>query len=223
MPRYERPIATVDAALFTLVDAGLRLALTRRDREPYKGQLALFGGYVHTGADDDTAATARRILRDKAGITLSYLEQLFTFSGKVRDPRGWSLSVAYYALVRPDELRSADATPIELVPVDRVPALPFDHNRIVDAALARLRGKSTYSSLPAFLLPPTFTLTQLQDVYERVLGHALDKSSFRRKIESQGVITPVEAMVRGGRHRPAQLYRLSDRRLAEFDRLIGTA
>lgn len=223
MPRYERPIATVDTALFTLVDGGLRLALTRRERDPYKGQRALFGGYVHTDTDDDTAATARRILRDKGGIAISYLEQLFTFSGKVRDPRGWSLSVAYYALVQPDELRSDHGTPSELVPVERVPALPFDHNRIVEAALARLRGKSTYSSLPAFLLPPTFTLTQLQEVYERVLGHALDKSSFRRKIEVQGVITPVEAMVRGGRHRPAQLYRLSDRKLAEFDRLIGTA
>ncbi|HJQ58984.1 MAG TPA: NUDIX hydrolase [Vineibacter sp.] len=223
MPRFERPIATVDAALFTLVDGGLRLALGQRDREPYKGQLALFGGYVFTDADEDTAATARRILRDKAGIALSYLEQLYTFSGKVRDPRGWSLSVAYYALVQPDDLRSSGARPVELVPVERVPALPFDHNRIVEAALARLRGKATYSSLPAFLLPPTFTLTQLQEVYERVLGQALDKSSFRRKIEAQGVITPAEAMTRGGRHRPAQLYRLSDRNLAEFDRLIGMA
>ena len=77
-------------------------------------------------------------------------------------------------------------------------------------------------SLSSFLLPRTFTLPQLQEVYERVLGHALDKSSFRRKIEVQGVITAVEQMVRGGRHRPAQLYRLSDRGLSEFDRLIGT-
>lgn len=223
MPRYERPIATVDAALFTLVDGGLTLALTRREREPYKDQLALFGGYVHTDEDEDTAATARRILREKGGIALSYLEQLYTFSGKVRDPRGWSLSVAYYALVRPHELQSGDARQIELISIGKVPALPFDHNRIVELALARLRGKASYSSLPAFLLPPTFTLSQLQDVYERVLGHALDKSSFRRKIESQGVITPVEQMVRGGRHRPAQLYRLSDRHLAEFDRLISTA
>ena len=222
MPRYERPIATVDAALFTLAEAGLSLALVRRDREPYKGQFALFGGYVHTAEDEDTSATARRILRDKGGIAVSYLEQLYTFSGKVRDPRGWSLSVAYYALVPAHELQSTDAALIELVPIERVPALPFDHNRIVDFALARLRGKSTYSSLPAFLLPRTFTLPQLQEVYERVLGQALDKSSFRRKIEVQGVITPVEQMVRGGRHRPAQLYRLSDRRLAEFDRLIGT-
>jgi hypothetical protein len=107
------------------------------------------------------------------------------------------------------------------VAADRVPALPFDHNAIVAAALARLRGKASYSSLPAFLLPRTFTLSQLQDVYERVLGQTLDKSSFRRKIEAQGMITPVDEMVRGGRHRPAQLYRLNDRTLTEFDRLIS--
>jgi 8-oxo-dGTP diphosphatase len=219
MPSYQRPIATVDAALFTLLDGALHLALARRERELYQGQLALFGGYVHTREDEDTAATAGRILRDKGGIAVSYLEQLYTFSGKVRDPRGWSLSVAYYALVPADVLRTGRG--IELVPAARVPALPFDHNRIVDVALARLRGKATYSSLPAFLLPRTFTLPQLQEVYEHVLGHALDKSSFRRKIEAQGVIVPVDEMVRGGRHRPAQLYRLNDRRLAEFDRLIG--
>jgi hypothetical protein len=218
MPRYERPIATVDAALFVLLDGGLNLVLGRREREPYRGQLALFGGYVHTGADEDTAATARRILSQKGGMTLSYLEQLYTFSGRVRDPRGWSLSVAYYALV--DEA-ALDRSQVELVAADRVPALPFDHNAIVAAALARLRGKASYSSLPAFLLPRTFTLSQLQDVYERVLGQTLDKSSFRRKIEAQGMVTPVDEMVRGGRHRPAQLYRLNDRTLTEFDRLIS--
>jgi 8-oxo-dGTP diphosphatase len=218
MPRYERPIATVDAALFVLLDGGLNLVLGRREREPYRGQLALFGGYVHTGADEDTAATARRILSQKGGMTLSYLEQLYTFSGRVRDPRGWSLSVAYYALV--DEAALVRSQ-VELVAVDRVPALPFDHNAIVAAALARLRGKASYSSLPAFLLPRTFTLSQLQDVYERVLGQTLDKSSFRRKIEAQGMVTPVDEMVRGGRHRPAQLYRLNDRTLTEFDRLIS--
>lgn len=219
MVKYERPISTVDAALFVLLDGGLNVALVRRDREPYRGQLALIGGYVHTEEDEDTGATARRILSEKGGIAIAYLEQLYTFSGKVRDPRGWSLSVAYYALVGEQAL---DRAQVELVPVEHLPALPFDHNAIVEAALARLRGKASYSSLPAFLLPRTFTLPQLQDVYERVLGQALDKSSFRRKIEAQGVVTPVEEMVRGGRHRPAQLYRLSDRKLMEFDRLIGT-
>lgn len=219
MAKHERPIATVDVALFTLLDDGLHVALGRRERDPYRGQLALFGGYVHTEQDEDTGATARRILSEKGGVTISYVEQLYTFSGKVRDPRGWSLSVAYYALVAAEALQAA---PVDLVPVVRLPALPFDHNAIVAAALGRLRGKASYSSLPAFLLPRAFTLSQLQDVYERVLGHALDKSSFRRKIEAQGIVTPVEDMVRGGRHRPAQLYRLNDRKLTEFDRLIST-
>jgi len=216
---FPRPIATVDVALFTLREGALCVLLARRDREPYAGQLALPGGFVHVDEDADTAATAARVLAQKAGVARPYLEQLYTFSGKVRDPRGWSIAVAYYALV-PETRLGAPAAGVELVHVDRLPALPFDHERIVATALYRLRGKSTYSALPAYLLPDQFTIQELHQVYQQVIGVRLDKASFRRKIEDQEIVEPVAGERRGGAHRPAQLYRLRTDRKVEFERKI---
>jgi ADP-ribose pyrophosphatase YjhB (NUDIX family) len=221
---FPRPIATVDVALFTLSDGALAVLLARREREPYAGQLALPGGFVHVDEDDDTAQTAARVLAQKVGVARPYLEQLYTFSGKVRDPRGWSLAVAYYALLPQARLAAALAGEgglgVSLVPVDRLPALPFDHARIIAAALARLRGKSTYSALPAYLLPEQFTIQELHQVYQQVMGVRLDKASFRRKIEDQEIVEPIAGERRGGAHRPAQLYRLRTDRKLEFERKI---
>ena len=219
MDDFPRPIATVDVALFTLREGALCVLLARRDREPYAGQLALPGGFVHVDEDADTAATAARVLAQKAGVARPYLEQLYTFSGKVRDPRGWSIAVAYYALV-PETRLGAPAAGVALVHVDRLPALPFDHERIVATALYRLRGKSTYSALPAYLLPDQFTIQELHQVYEQVIGVRLDKASFRRKIEDQEIVEPVAGQRRGGAHRPAQIYRLRTDRKVEFERKI---
>jgi ADP-ribose pyrophosphatase YjhB (NUDIX family) len=218
----------VDVALFTLSDGALAVLLARRDREPYVGQLALPGGFVHVDEDDDTAATAGRVLAQKVGVARPYLEQLYTFSGKVRDPRGWSLAVAYYALVPRERLAAALAAEggagvapgVMLLPVDRLPPLPFDHERIVATALYRLRGKSTYSALPAYLLPEQFTIQELHQVYQQVIGVKLDRASFRRKIEDQEIVEPVAGERRGGAHRPAQLYRLRTGRKVEFERKI---
>ena len=205
MDEFERPIATVDIAMFTLVDGGLNVALLRRQAEPFVGQQALIGGYVHVGEDDGTTATAHRVLREKAHLTAPYLEQLYTFSGETRDPRGWSLSVAYTALVPLALLQAAPA--LTLVAVERCPALPFDHNFIIEAGLERLRTKSLYSSLPAFLMPEEFTLTELQRVYELILGRPLDKAKFRRRLHDQTFLTAT-GRYKSGSHRPAELYRL---------------
>ena len=175
------------------------------------------GGYIRVDEDEDAADTARRILRDKAGAASPYLEQLATFSGRERDPRGWSLSVAYCALV-PE--RDLVASALEWAAADRLPRLPFDHDRILEAARERVRGKAAYSTLPAYLLPPHFTLSELQGVYELAMGTRLDKVSFRRKVEEQGLVEPVLGERRGGAHRPAQLYRLTDRTLRVFERTM---
>lgn len=201
-------ICTVDVVLLTLLDDGLRVLLLRRDREPFKGVLALPGGYVHVQDDQGTADAAVRVLRDKAGIVSPYLEQLATFSGPGRDPRGWSLSVAYFALVPPGLLKTEVAEQV-LMPVAALPSLPFDHGRIVAAAVERLRSKSQYSSLPAHLCGERFTLPQLQAVYEAVLGEPVNKVSFRRKVDELAMLEPIPGeMQAGGAHRPAQLYRL---------------
>lgn len=222
---FEQPIATVDVALFTVSEGCLCVLLGRRDREPFAGRWALPGGYVHTNEDADTADTARRVLLDKTAARVSYLEQLYTFSGRARDPRGWSLSVAYYALVPAgelgvDEQGTADEQLTRLQPVERLPDLPFDHGDIISAALTRLRNKSSYSSLPTYLLPSEFTLAELKRVYEQVIGSELDRTSFRRNMLAQQVIEPIEGLTRGGAHRPAQVYRRRDATIREFDRLL---
>ena len=200
------PICTVDVVLLTLQQGALHVALLRRERAPFAGALALPGGYIHTGEDVDAQASAARVLREKAGLQSPYLEQLATFSGAVRDPRGWSLAVAYCALVPPELLTTA---PLTLVPVAELPALPFDHRAMVDAAVARVRSKSQYSSMPVHLCAEPFTLPQLQAVYEAVLGEPLNKVSFRRKVDELAMLEAVPgALHSGGAHRPAQLYRV---------------
>ncbi len=205
-PDFPTPIATVDAVLMTLSRDALSVGLITREAPPCPGMLALPGGYVHVQEDATLEASAARILREKARVECRYLEQLGTFSGAARDPRGWSLTVAYFALVPEADLIAADGA-LSLHPVGSLPSLAFDHQGIVEAAVARLRGKSSYSALPAFLLPPLFTLTELHRVYQQVLDTRLDPASFRRKIIDQGIVEAVETR-RMGAHRPAGLYRL---------------
>ena len=199
-------ICTVDVVLLTLQDDALKVALLKREREPYQGVAALPGGYVHVQQDRDTHDAAMRMLRDKAGIAPPYLEQLASFSGPARDPRGWSISIAYYALV-PASLISQDN--VLLADVDSALQLPFDHKNILDAAVQRLRSKSQYSSLPCYLAGETFTLPQLQKVYEVLMGEPLNKVSFRRKMDEMDMLEAIEGrMMATGAHRPAQVYRL---------------
>ncbi len=215
---YGKPNLFVDVALFALDDRGrLCVLLVPRDKDPWKGALALPGGMVWTDKDDTLSDTARRVLRLKAGIEAPYLEQLETFGGRFRDPDGWSASVVYYAVVPGSLLR---ALPVEgscMVPVDEVPGMPFDHGLMVSRALARIRDKASYSSLPTYLMGPTFTMSELRETYERVMGVRLDKVTFRRKMEALGFV--VEAGGTGGKTRPAQLYR----RAGEGLRLAGGA
>lgn len=202
-------ICTVDVVLLTLRDDQLQVALLRRDREPFAGTLALPGGYIHVEEDQDTQDAATRVLLAKTGIRSPYLEQLQTFSGPARDPRGWSVSVAYYALVSEEVIARAAHSAVQLRAVDGLKGLPFDHLTIVEAAVARLRSKSTYSSLPVYLLDEAFSLPRLQAVYEAVLGEPINKVSFRRKMTELDMVEPiVGAFEEGKANRPAQLYRL---------------
>nr|WP_248293333.1 NUDIX domain-containing protein [Achromobacter sp. Bel] len=212
------PLVTVDAVLLTLRAGVLEIALHPRDRAPFKDAMALPGGVVHVDEDASTDAAVRRVLRDKTGFEPRYLEQLQVFSGPGRDPRKWSLSVSYVALVPAAELEAATQAGFRFVSVDALPPLAFDHADIVAAAVARLRGKSSYSTLPFFLLPERFTLTELQHTYEAILQTRLEKSNFRRKMEAWGVLEATEAYAVGAQ-RPARLYRLKD--FALFDRSVG--
>lgn len=202
-------IATVDAVILTLEDDALKVLLHRRPREPMQGMLALPGGFIHPDEDQHTDSAMKRILFAKTGVQDIYFEQLATYSGPCRDPRGWSLSVAHLALVPRHLLEVSTDPDIRLVDVDNLPDLAFDHSSILRAALDRLQGKSAYSTLPAAFLPETFTLTQLRQAYEAVLGECLDKVSFRRKMMDLGLIEDTGETSKEGSRRPASLFRLT--------------
>ena len=208
MTAPDRPIVTVDAVVLTLEDAVLKVLLHRRPNAPFQGAWALPGGYLDPARDETTEAAIRRVLLGKVGSEGLYLEQLATYSGTARDPRGWSLSVAHLALTPRAGLTFTE-TSAALMPVDDLPPLAFDHTDIVADACARLRGKGAYSSLPAAFLQPLFTLGEMQWAYEIVLGTHLDASSFRRKVLASGLLEETKETRRGGRKRPAALYRLS--------------
>lgn len=215
---FPTPITTVDAVLMTLSQDVLCVGLVMREAAPFAQMLALPGGYVHVPEDATLEVSAARILREKARVECRYLEQLGTFSSATRDPRGWSLTVAYFALVPEADLAAAEGA-LSLHPVEHLPPLAFDHDAIVRAAVARLRGKSSYSALPAFLLPPLFTLTELHTVYQQVLDIRLDPASFRRKIIDQGIVETADTR-RVGAHRPAGLYRLKAGQALPFQHRI---
>lgn len=206
-------IVTVDVVLLTLKDERLQVALMKRPQEPFKNVLGLPGGYVHADEDSDVEAAAYRVLRDKMGVRPPYLEQLGSFSGTRRDPRGWSISVCHFALVTPDAVTGS-----QWFPADKLPRLAFDHAALIAAAIARVRNKSTYSALPGYLLPETFTLSELQNIYSQILAEPIEKSSFRRKLRDLDFLEEVPGAFQGGRQRPAQLYRLKG--MALFDRTI---
>lgn len=216
---YPTPVVTVDAVLLTLKDGVLQVALHRREKAPEEGKLALPGGHVFTDVDGSVEDTVNRVLWDKTGFKATYLEQLQVFSGPSRDPAlGWSVSVAFLALVPLSELEAASKKVFRFYPVDDLPDLAFDHADIIVAALRRLRNKSSYSSLPCALLPPEFTMAQMQATYEAILQTKIQRSNFREKIEATGAIEPTGGSV-GGSHRPAQLYRLKD--FTTFKRVLS--
>jgi 8-oxo-dGTP diphosphatase len=210
-PLHPAPIVSVDIVLLALVQGQLCAALTLRDNEPFAGRWALPGGYVHVDEDQTDEAAAARILRAKTGLRSPYLEQLRTFAGADRDPRGWSVSIAHYALVPLDSLGKALPDKVKWAPVDELQSMPFDHLTILRTAVERVRDKSLYSSLPVHLMPDEFTLTQLQQVYETLLGASLDKRAFRRRMEELNILEEVKGWVSVGAHRPAQLYRIKRR------------
>jgi len=206
---------TVDIVLFTIQDGILRVLLIKRLIPPFVGQAAIPGGFVL--ADEDLDQAALRELKEETGVADVYLEQLYSFGKPDRDPRGRVVTVAYFALISPDRKLTAgsDAAAAAWYPVDQLPPLAFDHATIVDYALERLRNKLEYTTVGFQLLPEKFTLTELQEVYEAILGKKLDKRNFRRKMSILGILKPLSEHRRGGQ-RPAQLYRFV---AARFEKL----
>jgi len=207
---------TVDIVIFTIQSEELKVLLVKRGIPPFKGQLALPGGFVHE--DESLDEAAMRELREETGVSDVFLEQLYSFGEPGRDPRERIITVAYYALISADRSQLAagtDTTEAAWWPVSKLPALAFDHRKILDYALERLRNKLEYTTVGFQLLPAKFSLTELQGVYEAILGKKLDKRNFRRKIELLKILKPISEYRRGGQ-RPARLYRFA---AARFQKL----
>lgn len=213
---YPQPSVTVDVLIFTLLDSRLHLALIRRGNAPYTGMWAIPGGFVQMQESLEDAA--RREVAEEAGVSGVFLEQLYTFGDPERDPRGRVITVAYYALVPAERLQlqaDTDAAEANWFAVEELPPLAFDHEAIVQAALERLKSKLEYSNVAYGLLPEAFRLSELQEVYECILGRPLDKRNFRKKILGLDLLEPT-GQFSSGAHRPAQLYRWKRREVVNF-------
>ncbi|MBD7956800.1 NUDIX hydrolase [Microbacterium sp. Sa4CUA7] len=184
--------------------AAVVLPLVKRTRDPFEGLWALPGGWL--GTDENLDAAAARTLAETTGLAPSYLEQLYAFGAVDRSPSR-VVSIVYWALVRPDEAEAAHAQHnVAWFDAASLPTLAFDHNQIVDYALWRLRNKVGYSRIAHGLLPAEFTLAELREVYEAILGKRLDPANFRRQVENSATLIPTDQF-RTGSHRPARLYR----------------
>jgi len=217
---FPLPFTTVDVVIFTVAEDALRVLLVQRpddkSSEPYPGCWALPGGFVDVHVDHDLLTCAERKLREKTGVRSPYLEQLGSWGGACRDPRGWSATHVYFALIPSRDIElakganAADVAWFKVEDVLAIPELAFDHADILQAAVERLRGRVEYTSLPAFLLAEPFTLPQLQRIYEIVLNRDIDKSGFRTRMLAAEFLLEA-GHVEGSSNRPAMGYRLADR------------
>ncbi len=207
--KFERPSVTVDVVILTVREGRLEVLLIKRRHWPFEGMWAIPGGFVQPHESLDEAA--RRELEEETSVRDVYIEQLYTFGDPDRDPRTRVITVVYYALVRPDQVtvRAADdAGDARWFPMHNLPQLAFDHAKILDYTLQRLRGKLEYTTIGYQLLAREFSLGELQRVYEAILGRALDKRNFRKKVLSTDILERTTE-VEQDRGRRATLYRFN--------------
>jgi 8-oxo-dGTP diphosphatase len=204
---YHPPIVTVDLVLFQVEDGKLTVLLHNRPQNPFKGQWALPGGYMPRG--ETTRQALQRIIQYKVGLdthSFPYLEQLQTFDSTARDPRGHALSVVYLGTgYRATPTRTA--AECAMFVVDALSELPFDHRQIIESGRKHLANEIAHTDLVKSLLPPLFTLTELQSVYEAILGHALDKRNFRRRLLKLAQLVETDKLKYHATSRPAKLYK----------------
>lgn len=218
---YYKPSVTTDVVIFTIEDGILKVLTVKRSNAPFKDSPALPGGFLREKETSEDAV--KRILLEKAGVSGVYTEQLYTFDGLKRDPRGPVISIAYYAIVPNDQIVINESEKTEnphFVAVDHLPKLAFDHNDIIKYAVERLQSKLEYTNISYSLLPNSFTLTQLQKIYEAVLSRALDKRNFRKKFLQLGLLEDTGKMDKKGRQRPARLFKFKKRKPAELKKFF---
>ena len=205
--KYPHPAVTTDCVVFGFNGSGLSVLLIKRGIEPYKDSWAFPGGFLNM--DETAEQGALRELQEETHVSNIYIEQLQAFTGVDRDPRERVLTIAFLAFVRQDDyevIGGDDAAEARWFPADELPPLAFDHTEIMRVALDRLRWKILYEPLAFRLLNSTFTMTQLQTIYEAVLGQTFDRRNFHKKMQAMGYVIPTgESLQNNGR--PGMLYR----------------
>jgi len=208
---FEKPNTFVDTAIFTVFKKNLQVLTVKRSNYPFKNIWSLVGGFIDIDQDNDLEATAKRKLKEKTGVKTPYLEQYGSVGNATRDPRGWSITNIYFALIPNHKISlqaGVGAEDIKWSPIteDKVEdTLAFDHAEILKGCIERLRSKVLYTSLPVHLMQKNFTLRELQTVYEIILDRKLEHKSFRRRILGANILQETGA-TNHERGRPAILY-----------------
>jgi 8-oxo-dGTP diphosphatase len=212
---YEQPGVTVDLAIFTVNGNKLKAMLIKRAEDPFRDGWAMPGGFLMRGESLEDAAN--RVLNEKTGVKNVYMEQLYTFGDPGRDPRTRVITVAYFALIpwenlnQPESKKIADLT---WSSVDQLPKLAFDHRKILNYAVKRLRAKASYSNIVYGLMPGHFRLSELQTMYEIIINDKLDKRNFRKRMLATGLLQETGKKDLSGAHRPARLYQFKKMEIA---------
>jgi 8-oxo-dGTP diphosphatase len=208
-------VMAVDIITFGFIDGVLCALVSPVNRPPhYINSTGFLGGIVDAKETAEEASV--RVLKQKGNLDKVYLEQLYTFSAVERDKRNRVVSVAYFGLVRPEIAGAYTHADARFVPVKQLTKLAYDHDEMLLTALARLRGKLTYTTIAQHLLPKHFTLSELQNVYEVVLQKEIDKRNFRKKILALEIVKETGKMQEGVKNRPAALYEFSSHKIKEL-------
>jgi ADP-ribose pyrophosphatase len=188
---YPHPAVTTDCVIFGYdVKEGLSVLLVERGLDPYKGRWAFPGGFMRI--DEDAETGARRELKEETGLETAYIEQFGCFTDVKRDPRERVITIAYFALVRKSDVKGGDdAAAARWFPISEVPALAFDHDRILRVALGKLKEKIHFEPVGFELLPEVFTMPQLQDLYQAILDVTFDRRNFASKMLKLGILDEV--------------------------------
>jgi len=216
--KFDRPSVTVDVLFFTIREGKLQVLLIKRAAWPYQGYWALPGGFVKM--DEDLEKAAAREIFDECGVKNLFLEQLYTFGEPKRDPRTRVITVAYYALSPSEDIKKIQADEVKeakYFPIESLPKLAFDHKKIVEVGFERLKSKIKYSNIVFGLLPNSFSLSEVQNIYEIIFGKKIDKRNFRKWILSSGLLVSTGKKKAGLAHRPALQYKFAKREVVTID------
>ncbi|WP_194767284.1 NUDIX hydrolase [Tamlana sp. I1] len=204
---------SVDAVVFGYEAGKISVLLIKRKFEPFKNHWAIPGGFVLN--DESLEEAVERELQEETGITINYLEQLYTFGDPTRDPRGRVVSIAYFGLVRPDAFKlfaSTDAAAVEWFNIHELPKLSFDHGAILQKAILRLQAKITYEPIGFELLDNKFPFSDLEKLYTTLLGRDIDRRNFRKRILGLNVLDELDEKLSKGSGRPASLFQFNQKR-----------